>query len=118
MPAAVREAEAARVAGLSVQPRLPLAELEGAIREGLMAFSCAAGLVVIAEMMEEERTRIVGPKGRHDPDRVAERNGHAPGSVVLGGRRVPISRPRAVAVDGGGEVGLGQLPGVLLGPTC
>ena len=106
MPAAVREAEAARVAGLSVQPRLALAELEGAIREGLMAFSSAAGLVVIAEMMEEERTRIVGPKGRHDPDRMAERNGHAPGSVVLGGRRVPISRPRAVAVDGGGEVGL------------
>jgi putative transposase len=106
MPAAKREVEAARVAGLSVQPRLPLAELEGAIREGLMAFSCAAGLVVIAELMEEERTRIVGPKGRHDPDRTAERNGSAPGSVVLGGRRVPISRPRAVAVDGGGELAL------------
>jgi len=101
MPAAVREAEAARVAGLCVQPRLALAELEGAIREGLMAFSCAAGLVVIAEMMEEERTRIVGPKGRHDPVRTAQRNGRAAGSVVLGGRRVPISRPRAVAVDGG-----------------
>jgi Transposase, Mutator family len=106
MPAKVRELEAARVAGLSVQPRLPLAELQGAIREGLMAFSCAAGLVVIAEMMEEERTRIVGPKGRHDPERVAERNGRAPGSVVLGGRRVPVSRPRAVRVDGSGEVAL------------
>jgi hypothetical protein len=56
MPAATRDDEAARVAGRSVQPMLPLAELEGAIREGLMAFSCAAGMVVIAEMTEAERT--------------------------------------------------------------
>jgi transposase-like protein len=103
---AAREEEAARVAGLSVQPRLPLAELEGAIREGLMAFSCATGLVVIAEMMEEERTRVAGPRGKHDPARTAERNGSAPGSVVLGGRKVPVSRPRAVRTDGGGEVTL------------
>ncbi|MDQ6837758.1 MAG: IS256 family transposase [Actinomycetota bacterium] len=106
MPAKVREDEAARVAGLSVEAKLPLAEMEGAIREGLMAFSCAAGMLVIAEMMEAERTRIVGSKGKHDPGRVAERNGAAPGSVVLGGRKVPVSRPRAVRTDGGGEVGL------------
>jgi putative transposase len=106
MPAAAREDEAARLAGLSIQPRLVLARLEDAIRDGLMAFSCAAGMVVIAEMMEEERSRIVGPKGKHDPARVAERNGAAPGSVVLGGRTVPVSRPRAVRVDGGGEIAL------------
>ena len=106
MPAAARDEEASRLAGLSVQPVLALAELQGAIREGLMAFSCAAGMIVIAEMMEAERTALVGPKGRHDPGRVAERNGHAPGSVVLGGRRVPVSRPRALRVDGGGEIGL------------
>ena len=106
MPAATREEEAASVAGLCVQPTLEMAELEGAIREGLMAFSCAAGMVVIAEMMEAERARIVGPRGKHDPDRAAERNGSVPGSVVLGGRTVPVSRPRAVRVDDGGEIGL------------
>jgi len=106
MPAAARDDEAARLAGLSVQPMLSLAELQGAIREGLMAFSCAAGMIVIAEMMEAERSAVVGPKGRHDPNRVAERNGSAPGSVVLGGRRVPVARPRAVAVDGSGEISL------------
>jgi transposase-like protein len=106
MPATARDEEAARVAGLSVQPRLALAELEGAIREGLMAFSCATGLLVVAEMMEQERTAIAGPKGKHDPDRIAERNGSAPGSVVLGGRRVAVSRPRVVAVEGAGEIGL------------
>lgn len=106
MPAETRDEEAARVAELSVQPMLAMAELEGAIKEGLLAFSCAAGMLVIGEMMEAERTRIVGPRGKHDPGRVAERNGTAPGSVVLGGRTVPVSRPRAVLVDGGGEVGL------------
>ncbi|MHB1928509.1 MAG: IS256 family transposase [Acidimicrobiales bacterium] len=106
MPAQSRDVEAASVAGLSIQPKLALAELEGAIKEGLMAFSCATGMVVIAEMMEAERARMVGPKGRHDPARVAERNGSAPGSVVLGGRTVPVSRPRAVRSDGGGEIGL------------
>jgi hypothetical protein len=86
MRAAVRDEEASKLAGLSVQPSLALADLQEAIREGLMAFSCATGLVVIAEMMEAERTTVCGQRGRHDPDRVAERNGYAPGSVVLGGR--------------------------------
>src|SRR5947209_15605301 len=106
MPAVGRDLEAARLAKLSVQPRLALAELEGAIREGLMAFSCATGMAVIAEIMEAERTAAVGPRGKHDPGRTAERNGNAPGSVVLGGRTVPMSRPRAVRTDGGGEIGL------------
>jgi transposase-like protein len=106
MPASTRHEEVARLSGLSVQPTLALAELEGAIRDGLMAFSCATGLLVIAEMMERERTAIAGPKGKHDPDRCAERNGSAPGSVVLGGRKVAVSRPRLVATDGRGEIGL------------
>ena len=51
MPAAARDEEAARLAGLSVQPVLALAELQGAIREGLMAFSCAAGMIVIEPLL-------------------------------------------------------------------
>jgi hypothetical protein len=40
-------------------------------------------------------------KGRHDPDRVATRNGTAPGSVALGGRMVPVDRLRATLTAGG-----------------
>jgi transposase-like protein len=105
MPAQAREEEAARLASLTVRPVLELAELQSAIRDGLMAFSCAAGLLVIGEMMQAEVAQVAGPKGRHDADRVAERNGSAPGSVALGGRTVPVRRPRAVLVDGG-EVNL------------
>ena len=83
-----------------------LGELVGAAQEGLMALSVGVGLGVLAELMEEEVTEVVGPKGRHDPERVAVRHGHGGGEVTLGGRRVSIERPRVRAADGSGEVGL------------
>ncbi len=49
---------------------------------------------------------VVGPKGKHDPDRAAVRHGHEAGEVTLGGRRVGVQRPRARAVDGSGEIAL------------
>jgi hypothetical protein len=70
-----------------------------------MAFCCTAGLLVVGQMMDEEMTERIGPTGRHLPDRVGTRNGTAAGFAVLGGRSVPIRRPRAAEV-GGGEVHL------------
>lgn len=54
--------------------------------------------------MEEDVAAAAGPKGRHDPDRTAVRHGSEDGSVTLGGRRVPVRRPRVRAVDGSGEL--------------
>ena len=76
-----------------------LGELVGAAREGLLALSVGVGLGVVHELMEAEVTEVVGPKGRHDPDRVAKRHGHEDGSMTLGGRRVPVSRPRMRSAD-------------------
>lgn len=45
-----------------------------------------------------------GPKGRHDEARTAVRRGR--GSVSLGGRRVPVTRPRVRAADGSGELAI------------
>ena len=56
--------------------------------------------------MEWEVERVVGPKGRHDRERTAKRHGHTPGEVTLGGRRVPISRPRVRTADDTEEIGL------------
>jgi transposase-like protein len=64
------------------------------IGEGLMAASVAIGLDVLAQMMQTEVTSLAGPKGRHDPDRSHVRHGTEAGSVVLGGRKVPVRRPR------------------------
>ena len=83
-----------------------LGELVGVAQEGLLALSVGLGLGVLAELMEEEVTEVVGPKGRHDPARAAVRHGREAGEVTLGGRRVPIERPRVRAADGTGEVGL------------
>src|SRR6476646_10872578 len=84
--------------------QLALGELAGAAKEGLLALSVGVGLGVLTELMAEEVDDVVGPKGRHDVDRVAVRHGHEDGSVTLGGRRVPVQRPRVRASDGSGEV--------------
>jgi putative transposase len=81
-----------------------LAELVGEVHEGLLALAVGAGLQVMAAIMEADVTAVCGPKGRHDLDRRATRHGHGAGSVTLGGRRVPVTRPRMRALDGSGEL--------------
>jgi putative transposase len=49
--------------------------------------------------MEAEVDDVVGPKGKWNRERTASRHGHEAGSMTLGGRRVPVSRPRARSVD-------------------
>jgi putative transposase len=83
-----------------------LGQLVGAAKEGLLALSVGVGLGVLSSMMEEEVDDIVGPKGEHNPDRVAVRHGHDDGEVTLGGRRVEVRRPRARTADGESEVPL------------
>jgi putative transposase len=81
-----------------------LAELAGEVQEGLLALAVGTGLQVLAAMMEADVTAVCGPKGRHDAERAATRHGHGAGSVSLGGRRVPVRRPRMRATDGSGEL--------------
>ena len=81
----------------------------GAAKEGLLALSVGVGLGVLAELMEEEVDEVVGPKGKHDPERTAVRHGHEAGEVTLGGRRVEVERPRVRSADGESEVPLADL---------
>jgi putative transposase len=83
-----------------------LGELAGAAKEGLLALSVGVGLGVLHELMEAELDEVVGPKGKHDPERTAVRHGRDRGEVTLGGRRVPVGRPRARTAGGEHEVGL------------
>jgi hypothetical protein len=102
----VAQAALAQEAVLPARVQEALGELVGAAKEGLLALSVGVGLGVMAELMEEEVTDIVGPKGKHDPGRAAVRHGHETGAVTLGGRRVQVKRPRVRTVDGEGEVPL------------
>jgi hypothetical protein len=44
-----------------------LGGLVGAAREGLLALSVSVGLGVLSELLEEEATGLVGPKGALEP---------------------------------------------------
>jgi putative transposase len=59
--------------------------------EGLCA---QAGLAVLEQLMEEDRTALCGPKGVPQPGRRAVRGGKTAASVVLAGRRVAVQRQR------------------------
>jgi len=84
---------------LPAEIQAALGELVGAAREGLLALSVGVGLTVVHQLMEREVTEVVGLKGKHDPDRTAKRHGHEAGSMTLGGRRVPVTRPRMRTAD-------------------
>ena len=81
-----------------------LGQLVGAAKEGLLALSVGVGLGVLEELMAEEVEEVCGPRGKHDPDRAAYRHGSDDGAVTLGGRRVPVQRPRMRTKDGEEEV--------------
>ncbi|MGH3572646.1 MAG: IS256 family transposase [Pseudonocardiaceae bacterium] len=81
-----------------------LAEIAEDMREGLLALAVGTGLQVMNVIMEQDVAAACGPKGRHDLERTATRHGHGAGSVTLGGRRVPVARPRIRATDGSGEL--------------
>jgi len=100
--------EAVTAAGAVLPARVQevLGELVGAAREGLLALSVGVGLGVLAELLEEEVVGVVGPKGKHDPDRAAVRHGHEAGEVTLGARRIGLDRPRVRTSDGSREVAL------------
>jgi hypothetical protein len=95
---------------VAVLPPRPVAEalgeLVGSAREGLLALSVGLGLGVLGELLEEEVVDVVGPKGKHDPERAAVRHGHESGEVTLGGRRVAVGRPRVRTADAREEVRL------------
>jgi transposase-like protein len=68
------------------------------MRQGLLAASVAIGLDVMGELIDAEVTDVAGPKGKHDPGRRVYRHGGEDAKVTLGGRRIPVRRPRVRTV--------------------
>src|SRR5215204_5563442 len=89
------------LAGLPLQATVAMADVAAAMREGLLAFSTAAGLVVMQQMLTEELAAIVGPKHAKLPGRVGNFHGTTTGQVVLGSQKITVARPRGRYVDGG-----------------
>ena len=72
-------------------------------REGLMAVAVEAGLATALAIMNSEADALCGVWNARDPERSHQRGGTAPTSVVMGGQRLPIRRPRVHAVDDNGD---------------
>ena len=72
----------------------------GFAREALWDSVILSGFGFVQDELEAERTRLCGERYAHQEHRQAVRAGHVPSSLVLGGRRVEMRRPRARSVDG------------------
>jgi hypothetical protein len=70
-----------------------IGEIVADVREGLLAMAVGTGLQVMVAMMDADVAAVCGPKGKHDPNRIAVRHGTERGSVTLGGRPGPRHSP-------------------------
>jgi putative transposase len=77
----------------------------GMARESLYDAVILSGFGFVQDELEAERTALCGERYAHLEHRQAVRTGQVPSSLVLGGRRVEIQRPRARSIDGR-ELGL------------
>jgi transposase-like protein len=95
-----------RTAGIAVPDEVTIAlgEIAESAREGLLALLASTGAQVLGAWMDTDVTGLCGPAGKHNPGRAGYRHGTEAGSVTLGGRRVPVRRPRVRAADGSGEL--------------
>jgi putative transposase len=94
----------ASVSAVPERVSVAMSEIAENMGEGLLALAVGAGLQVMAALMEADVAALAGPKGRHDGARTAVRHGRERGSVTLGGRRVPVTRPRVRTADGSAEL--------------
>ena len=97
----VRPDVAAVMPGMASETTIALASIAETMREGLLAFTTAAGLAVFRALLDEELAGKIGPKHAKNPDRAGNWHGTTTGQVVLGGRKISVERPRGRYVTGG-----------------
>ncbi len=76
------------------------------LKDGLRELVVCSGMQVLEKLLEDDRHQLCGPPKKKQADREAYRYGHDSGQLVMGGRKVSLSKPRVRSV-GGGEL---QLP--------
>ena len=69
-------------------------------REALRELVLNAGFAVFAELLEEDREAVCGPRYSREGKREAYRHGSEVGRLVFGGRQVRLRRPRVRSVAG------------------
>ena len=64
-PSLTQLAEERPTVPLPERVTIGLAGFSETVREGLLAFCVGVGLSVVGEILEEEITQLVGPRGQH-----------------------------------------------------
>ena len=88
----------------AVTPSALVAEAVDEVRASFERLCLTAGLATLTGMMEEDATRLCGP--RHGRGREGHRWGRAKGKIGFHGGKVEIERPRVGARRDGGEMAL------------
>ena len=84
--------------GSTTESRLPGVLLDA--RQALRELVLVSGMQVFAEMLEEDRTALCGPRHQPSTDRKAYRHGSDEGSLVFGGRKIRVTKPRVRSIAG------------------
>ncbi|MCB1268926.1 MAG: IS256 family transposase, partial [Microthrixaceae bacterium] len=87
----------AALAAMPTELAVTLVDIAAACREGLMAVAVEAGLATAMAIMADEAAGLCGDWNARDPERSHVRGGTTETSVVMGGQRLPIRRPRVRA---------------------
>ena len=85
---------------MAVETPLPLLGAFFNIENSFFDLCIDAGQQVLSAMMEQDREDLCGPRWKRDPERRAGRAGTTKSEVTLGGRRIPIPRPRVRSKEG------------------
>ena len=92
--------------GRQIQLPLDRDELLELMQDSLESLALELGLLVASGLLEDEVTRLCGPRYQRQPGRSHTRYGHQRGVATLAGRKVAIQRPRVRRTAGRGEVPL------------
>ena len=106
-PAPTQPAVPIGASGRVIQLSLDRDALLGLMQDSLESLALKLGMLVASSLLEDEVTRLCGPRSERQPHRTHTRYGHQRGTATLAGRKIPIARPRVRRTDGGGEVPLG-----------
>jgi putative transposase len=97
---AKKEGPKLRAVSVGRQRMLPVVEILVNADQALQELVVDTGMQVLAALLEEDRVAFCGPRSQPQADRRAYRYGFDRGQLVLGGRKVSVSKPRCRSVDG------------------
>ncbi len=84
-----------------IQLSLDRDELLGLMQDSLESLALKLGMLVASSLLEDEVTRLCGPRHERQPHRTHTRYGHQRGTATLAGQKIPIAHPRVRRTDGG-----------------